>query len=131
MMQPAKESLDVGMIVSDIDKSREFYENMLGLKFEGTMNLPFGTMYRFLFGTSLVKLIMPNQTPPPAGAIGLEKQLGFRYITFFIENLSELCTDLKGKGVEFTVPEREFVPGRKIAMVKDPDGNIVEFVQAS
>jgi len=130
-MQPAKESLDVGMIVSDIDKSREFYENMLGLKFEGTMNLPFGTMYRFLFGTSLVKLIMPNQTPPPAGAIGLEKQLGFRYITFFIENLSELCTDLKGKAVEFTVPEREFVPGRKIAMVKDPDGNIVEFVQAS
>ena len=130
-MQPAKESLDVGMIVSDIDKSREFYENMLGLKFEGTMNLPFGTMYRFLFGTSLVKLIMPNQTPPPAGAIGLEKQLGFRYITFFIENLSELCTDLKGKGVEFTVPEREFVPGRKIAMVKDPDGNIVEFIQAS
>ena len=68
MLQPAKDSLDVGMIVSNIDKSREFYEGMLGLKFEGTMPLPFGTMYRFLFGTSLVKLIMPSQTPPPAGA---------------------------------------------------------------
>jgi catechol 2,3-dioxygenase-like lactoylglutathione lyase family enzyme len=129
MMQPAKDSLDVGMIVSDIDKARDFYENLLGLKFEGTMNLPFGTMYRFLFGTSLIKLIMPSRTPPPAGAIGLERQLGFRYITFFVKNLSELSADLRAKGVEFTVPEREIVPGRKIAMVKDPDGNIVEFVQ--
>jgi glyoxylase I family protein len=131
MLQPAKDSLDVGMIVSDIDQSREFYEGMLGLKFEGTMPLPFGTMYRFLFGTSQVKLIMPNNASPPAGAIGLEKQLGFRYITFFVSNLSEVCDALEAKGIEFTVPKLELAPGRFIAMVKDPDGNIVEFVQAS
>jgi catechol 2,3-dioxygenase-like lactoylglutathione lyase family enzyme len=131
MMQPAKDSLDVGLIVSDIDKSRNFYETLLGLKFQGTMDLPFGTMFRFLFGTSQVKLILPKRTPPPAGAIGLERQLGFRYITFYVKNLTELCTDLRAKGVEFTVAEREIVPGRKIAMIKDPDGNIVEFVQPS
>jgi catechol 2,3-dioxygenase-like lactoylglutathione lyase family enzyme len=130
MMQPGKDSLDVGMIVSDIERSREFYEKLLGLSFQGTMKLPFGTMYRFLFGTSQVKLIQPGQQPPPAGAIGLEKQLGFRYITFYVKNLSELCSELKEKGVQFTVSARELAPGRWIAMVKDPDGNIVEFVQA-
>ena len=130
MMQPGKDSVDVGVIVSDIDRSREFYEKLLGLSFQGTMKLPFGTMYRFLCGTSQVKLIQPCQQPPPAGAIGLEKQLGFRYITFYVKNLSELCSELKEKGVQFTVSARELAPGRWIAMVKDPDGNIVEFVQA-
>jgi hypothetical protein len=33
--------------------------------------------------------------------------------------------------VEFTVSEREIRPGVHIAMVKDPDGNIVEFVERS
>ena len=37
---------------------------MLGLKVEGTMPLPFGTMYRFLFGSSQVKLIALNEEPP-------------------------------------------------------------------
>ena len=130
MIQPAKDSLDVGMIISDIDRSRHFYESLLGLKFEGTMNVGFCMMYRFLFGTSRVKLIQPKVLPAP-GALGLEKELGFRYITFYVKNLSELCMDLKEKGVEFTVKEREIAPGRKIAMVKDPDGNIIEFVQPS
>jgi catechol 2,3-dioxygenase-like lactoylglutathione lyase family enzyme len=131
MMQAAKDSLDLGMIVSDIDKSREFYQDMLGLKFDGTMDLDFGTLYRYLFGTSVIKLIMPKEEPPGPGAIGLDKQLGFRYITFFVTNISELCAGLKDKGVEFVTEEMEFVPGKCIAMVKDPDGNMVEFVQAS
>jgi hypothetical protein len=41
-----------------------------------------------------------------------------------------MCDELKDKGIEFTVPRVELTPGRFIAMVKDPDGNIVEFVQA-
>jgi catechol 2,3-dioxygenase-like lactoylglutathione lyase family enzyme len=59
----------------------------------------------------------------------LENQVGFRYVTFVIENLSELCHDLQKRGIEFTLPEKELRPGVRIAMVKDPDGNIVEFVE--
>jgi catechol 2,3-dioxygenase-like lactoylglutathione lyase family enzyme len=56
-------------------------------------------------------------------------QLGFRYVTFQVGNITELCTALKEKGVKFSIPETELMPGLKIAMVKDPDGNTVEFVQ--
>ncbi len=87
-------------------------------------------MHRLRFGTSDFKLIEPK-TVPPKGTIGLEKQLGFRYVTFVVKNLSELCAELKGKGIEFTVAEKETRPGVRIAMVKDPDGNIVEFVERS
>jgi catechol 2,3-dioxygenase-like lactoylglutathione lyase family enzyme len=128
MMKPAKNSLDLGMIASDIKASLHFYQDLLGLEFVGTMPLWFGTMHRLRFGESDFKLIEPKEVPPK-GAMGLENQLGFRYVTFVIENLTDLCNDLKEKGLEFTLPEREIRPGVRIAMVKDPDGNIVEFVE--
>ncbi len=128
IMKPAKDSLDLGIVVSDIKASRKFYEDMLGLEFVGLTPVWFGTMHRLRFGTSDFKLIEPKEVPPK-GAIGLEAQIGFRYVTFVVQNLSELCAELKGKGVEFTVPEKEVRPGVRIALVKDPDGNIVEFVQ--
>ena len=128
MIKPAKGSLDLGVIVSDIKASLDFYQNILGLEFVGSVPLWFGTMHRLRFGTSDFKLIEPKVVPP-RGAIGLENQLGFRYVTFVIENLSELCSDLKNIGMEFALPETTIRPGVRIAMVKDPDGNIVEFVE--
>jgi catechol 2,3-dioxygenase-like lactoylglutathione lyase family enzyme len=128
MMKAAKDSLDLGIVVSNIEASLRFYRDILGLEFVGIMPLWFGTMHRLRFGSSDFKLIEPKTVPPP-GAIGLEKQLGFRYVTFVIENLSSLCSELREKGIEFTVSEREIRPGVHIAMVKDPDGNIVEFVE--
>jgi catechol 2,3-dioxygenase-like lactoylglutathione lyase family enzyme len=130
MMESAKDSLDLGILVSDIKASLNFYQKILGLKFVDERPVWFGTMYRLRFGSSDFKLIDP-QTRAPKGPIGLEGQLGFRYVTFVIKNLSKLCTELQGKGIEFVVTEREFRPGVRIAMVKDPDGNIVEFVERS
>lgn len=130
MMKPAKDSLDLGIIVSDIQASLKFYKDLLGLEFAGTTPLWFGTMHRLRFGSSDFKLIAPKAVPPK-GAVGLDKQLGFRYVTFVVKNLSEICAELKKKGVEFAVPEQEARPGVRIAMVKDPDGNIVEFVERS
>jgi catechol 2,3-dioxygenase-like lactoylglutathione lyase family enzyme len=130
MMKPAKDSLDLGIVVSDIQASLTFYKDLLGLEFVGTTPVWFGTMHRLRFGSSDFKLVDPK-TVPPKGAIGLDKQLGFRYVTFVVKNLSEICAELKKKGVEFAVPEKEARPGVRIAMVKDPDGNIVEFVERS
>jgi glyoxylase I family protein len=128
MMKAAKDSLDLGIIVSDIQASLKFYKDLLGLEFVGITPVGFGTMHRLRFGSSDFKLVDPK-TVPPKGAMGLDKQLGFRYVTFVVKNLSEICAELKKKGVEFAVPEQEARPGVRIAMVKDPDGNIVEFVE--
>ena len=128
MMKPAKDSLDLGIIVSDIKASLKFYKDLLGLEFVGITPLGFGTMHRLRFGSSDFKLVDPK-TVPPKGAAGMDKQLGFRYVTFAVKNLSEICAELRKKGIEFTEPEREVRPGVRIAMVKDPDGNIVEFVE--
>lgn len=127
-MERGKDSIDLGIIVSNIQRSLDFYQGLLGLEYVENVPVPFGTLHRLRFGTSDVKLVDPK-TVPPKGTSGLESQLGFRYLTFVIRNLKGLCKDLKASGVEFVVSETEFRPGVWIALVKDPDENIVEFVE--
>jgi len=128
MMKLAREALDLGIFVSDINASLKFYQEILGLKKVEEVELPFGMMHRLSYGNSYFKLIDPNNMPPK-GPTGLTDQLGFRYVTFPVRNISEICETLKGKEVTFTVPETELRPGVRIALVEDPDGNTVEFVQ--
>ncbi|OGP87046.1 MAG: hypothetical protein A2156_09165 [Deltaproteobacteria bacterium RBG_16_48_10] len=130
MMELAKDSLDLGILVSDVNASLKFYQDLLGLKFIEKIPVWFGTMYRLRFGNSDFKLIAPR-TMPPKGPVGLEAQIGFRYVTFVIKNLSKVCAELQERGIAFEIPEKELRPGARIAMVRDPDGNIVEFVERS
>lgn len=127
-MKPGKACIDIGIVVADINKSLAFYEGLLGLEKIGEMPLWFGTMHRMGFGDSFVKLIDPKQVPP-AGPQGLAKGLGFRYLTFQISNIDEICDACANAGVPFEIEKQELMPGVTIAMVRDPDGNVVEFVQ--
>jgi catechol 2,3-dioxygenase-like lactoylglutathione lyase family enzyme len=128
MMQAAKDSIDLGIICGDIQASLHFYQDLLGLTKAGVNEATTGTMHRMRFGTSDVKLIDPTKRPG-AGPIGIDQQLGFRYLTFVVTNLDEVIQQLKAENIEFTRPKTEIRPGTTIAMVKDPDGNIVEFVE--
>ncbi len=57
------------------------------------------------------------------------KQHRYSLIGEQIKNLSALCAELKNRGIEFVQPEQEYRPGVRIAMVKDPDENLLEFVE--
>jgi len=130
MMQRTKEALDIGIVAGNIDASLNFYQEVLGLAF--VQKLPtwtgIGTMYRLRFDNSAFKLLeVPRE--PPKGPVGLVAQLGFRYVTSLVKNLSDICQILRDKAVPFEVPENESRPGVHVAMVRDPDGNIIELVE--
>jgi len=127
-MKPAKSALDLGIICKDINASLAFYQGLLGLEKIGETPVPFGLMHRLAFGESFVKLIDPKKVPE-AGPLGLTKALGFRYLTFQISNIDEMCKACADAGLAFDIPKQELMPGVTIAMVRDPDGNVVEFVQ--
>ena len=128
MMQAAKDSIDLGIICGDIEASLHFYQDLLGLTDAGVNPATTGTMHRLRFGTSDIKLIDPTKRPG-SGPIGIDQQLGFRYLTFVVTNLDDVIQRLEAEHIEFTRPKTEIRPGTTIAMVKDPDGNIVEFVE--
>src|SRR5262249_51210198 len=103
VLGPAKDSLDVLIFVPHIQKSLDSYQRLLGLDKTQELETPLGTSHRLRYGTSVVKLMDPKQVPP-AGPIGLDKQLGLRCLSFVIRNLRAVCTALEAHGVELTMP---------------------------
>ena len=77
-----------------------------------------GTMHRLRFGTSDVKLIDPTHRPG-AGPIGIDQQLGLRYLTFVVTNLDEIIQRLEAEHIAFTRPKTTIRPGTTIAMVRE------------
>ena len=93
-----KKAIDVGVIVSDIDASLNFYVELLGLEKIQETPLWFGMMHRLAFGDSFIKLIDPKKIPPKSSS-NLEDSLGFRYLTLQVSNIDELCEELGRKGI--------------------------------
>src|SRR5260370_40716524 len=97
LLKPVKDSVDLLIFVIDIGKSLDFYQGTLGLEKTQEVQTPFGTVHRLRYGTSVVKLMDPKQVPP-AGPIGLEKQLVIPCLSFVIRDLQGGRQSLRGKG---------------------------------
>jgi len=129
-VQVSKDSIDLGIVVTDEQAALNFYRDLLGLEWEGELPVPGGRMYRLKCGTTVIKLLKLNRTPEakpaPGGPVG---GLGYRYFTISVPDIRGLMAQLEAKGVRPTVAVREARLGVTIAMVTDPDGNTIEFLE--
>jgi catechol 2,3-dioxygenase-like lactoylglutathione lyase family enzyme len=132
VMKLSSPGIDLGIVVSDLDRSLHFYRGLLGLHHEGSNPVPGGgTMHRLWAAESMIKLVAP-ESPPEQPVIpgGLRAgALGLRYFTFSVADLDELMSDLKANDVPVIRDVTEMGPGVRIAIVEDPDGNHVEFLE--
>ena len=91
-----------------------------------------GKMYRLQCGTTQLKVIHLDKTPAGRAAPGGPMEaLGLRYLTIHVPDIKGLLERLETKGIKPFMPITEIRPGVRIAMVSDPDGNTVEFLQPS
>jgi catechol 2,3-dioxygenase-like lactoylglutathione lyase family enzyme len=126
-----KDSIDLGIVVRDVDACRAFYGQTLGLPFEGELTLGTGlTMYRYKVGTTVLKLLGGAEAVP-AGPSGLREQTGLRYFTITVKDLDAAVEGVRRQGVEPVTPPREARPGVRMAMFRDPDGNLVEVIETT
>jgi catechol 2,3-dioxygenase-like lactoylglutathione lyase family enzyme len=110
----------VSFAVSDLARSRRFYEGVLELEPipRPELGLP-GMWYRA--GASEVHLIA---TPPGANVGSAPERLTplANHSAFAIEDYAATLALLKARGVEVLRDER----GARPARVRDPDGNVLE-----
>jgi glyoxylase I family protein len=125
-----KDSIDLGIVAKDGPALVAFYRDVLGFEDQGEMPMPGGSMHRLAAGTSVIKIVCPRNTPPassPPG--GIQGATGYRYWTITVSNLAELTGASEAAGHKVVVPVTELRPGITIAIVEDPDGNWVEFLE--
>ncbi|MDK1024906.1 MAG: VOC family protein [Gammaproteobacteria bacterium] len=130
-LEITKDSIDLGLVTTDVEPMLKFYRDTLGFELEGELELPGGVkMTRLICGTSIVKLVVmakePAGRPAPGGLAG---GTGYRYWTISCSNLEDMVSTCRDAGYQIPVPPTEIRPGVSIAMLEDPDGNWVELLQ--
>lgn len=130
-MAISKQAIDLGIVTTNGPAMLAFYRDLLGLEFKGEMAMPGGkgVMHRLLCGDSLIKLVVMPELPAAAAPGGIQGAAGYRYWTITVGNLDAMAQACAAAGHKLVWPVREIRPGVRIAMVEDPDGNWVEFLQ--
>ena len=135
MVELAKDSIDLGIIVEDAGAALKFYMGTLGLGYDaiGAMDMgERGVMHRLLCGTSLVKVReLPGGTPHKSATGGIDVSTGNRYWTVTVSNMDAVAAACRAGGYKIPLGPLEFRPGVRIMMVEDPDGNWLELVQTT
>ncbi|MGO7962308.1 VOC family protein [Rhizobium ruizarguesonis] len=122
----------IGMTVSDMDRTVDFYCGLLGLSL--VLRKTMGMQVAFLdAGGGMLEVFAP-----PGGASRAvdvpEDTAGIRHVTFHFDNVDEAFARLEQAGVEIKERPRLAVHSEmlnKIAFVRDPDGIIVELAERS
>ena len=130
----AKAGFDLGVVTTNGDAMLEFYRDVVGLEFEATMAmeaLGIARMDRLRCNDSTLKLVTPTTDVPAGKGGGIPGCTGLRYLTINVDDVEAAVADCEDAGAPIVWPPQEARPGVKIAMVEDPDGNWLEFIQMS
>lgn len=131
----------IGLCVSDRERSRRFYEGLLGFQFwweielpdAGTERLlqlsrPIGVRATYLVRDGFVlELIDYSKRGVHAGPKRVMDEVGLTHLSLSVSDLAEVLSLVEGFGgtvVEETVTER-------FAMIRDPDGQLIELLPDS
>ena len=124
----------LGIAVNSIDEGKNFWSDVLGLKFEGaeTVAEQKVTTAFFLVGESEVELLESTAPDGPVAKFIEKKGAGFQHVAFRVENIDEALAELKEKGIKLIdETPRIGAGGAKIAFLhpKATGGVLVELCQ--
>ncbi|AMM86136.1 VOC family protein [Martelella sp. AD-3] len=124
----------VGMTVSNIDKSLNFYVDLLGLKLTVRRRGQDDSGFEFCFldaGNGMLEIM-----GPATGALQAEDvaagRAGLRHLTFCFDDIDTLYRRLEEAGVELVEAPREAYNRDivdKVAFCRDPDGILIELCE--
>lgn len=133
-----------GIVVSDMERSLEFYRNLLGLRAVENFKEE-GEYINKISGLSGVKLWMVKLVADDGTMVELLKyvshpqkapdnlqicDIGCSHIAFTVDDVDKEYTRLSDKGVRFNCPPLVSPDGcAKVAFCRDPDGVFIELVE--
>ena len=123
--------LQIGLTVADVERSRHFYGQVLGLEEEPIMKVGgnVGVRYGFIWGKTTVKFWgLPQAPPAQTGAP--QRHAGIRLFTVMVDDLDEAMAELTAKDVPVRVAPMDLAGVARIAFIADPDDNWIELAQA-
>jgi len=114
------------IVVKDLDESIDFYTRIIGLTVRRIFDVPeFNLTVAFLGkgekdgGAEIELMKFHNQ----------DKPIGFRHISIIVPDIVAYIRERETQGAEVTMQPRKISAGDIAAMIRDPNGIIIEFLQ--
>ncbi len=141
-----RSDIQIGLVVSDIEKSVNFYTNVLGMVKSGTFSVDedFGRRSGLSNGVPFDVVVLKTSNNPAASEWKvisfknsakntknhhIQDHLGMRYITLFVNNMDEILNRLEVAGVELLgETPTSLGDGSRFVLIQDPDGIFVELI---
>jgi catechol 2,3-dioxygenase-like lactoylglutathione lyase family enzyme len=147
----ARTTIDIGVVVSDLDKSVAFYKDAIGFSEAPGFSVPddfcadagltdnLALEIRVMVlgdgddATKLKLMAVPGAANRKSDNSFIHSQLGYSYLTIYVADADQTAERLKAAGVkpvaQGPVPLPEGFPaGMVLSVVRDPDGNLIELI---
>ncbi|MBF0449282.1 MAG: methylmalonyl-CoA epimerase [Candidatus Magnetomorum sp.] len=126
----------LGIAVNSIEEGKNFWTDVLGLKFEGseTVDAQKVTTAFFPVGESEVELLESTSPDGPVAKFIEKKGQGIQHVAFRVDNIESALEELKEKGIRLIDEKpRLGAGGAKIAFLhpKATQGVLVELCERS
>jgi glyoxylase I family protein len=115
----------VEIVPSDVGRSLDFYQKILGFKLRNRVQVnapPMKEVIYLVLGDTMIEVISaegPSKNPEESW------QVGYRAIALEVEDMEKAVTFLRGKGIEISRGPVDL--GTSIrGEIRDPDGLIIE-----
>ncbi len=128
----ALEKIEVGITAGDLERSRAFYREFVGLEeLPPTTDALLGVMkYPFRHGTTTINLWAAN-APSPAAANALPSNSGAAGIQYVVNDVDAVNAIAESRHVPVEQPLRNTLPGLRTVWLFDPDGVTNYFAQVT
>jgi predicted enzyme related to lactoylglutathione lyase len=124
------DTIDIGMVTVNDQEMLHFYQNVLG--FEKEIEIPFpgiGVVNKLNYGAGFIKILVLEKKPLNINPTGdFLTSNGIRYLTINLSNLDEILDTCKTHNINIINPGTIIRPGVTVALIADPDGNIIELM---
>ncbi|MBT5817954.1 MAG: VOC family protein [Proteobacteria bacterium] len=119
----------VALTVGDVDATRSFLSGVLGFAEGKSEEVPSmgTTKFEFAAGATTLKVWQIDGLLAETGPV--QAYSGIRYLTAEVDNIDAVLTRARDAGRNIPIEPLDIVPGVKIAMVEDPDGNWFELLE--
>ncbi|KRO40440.1 MAG: hypothetical protein ABR63_04560 [SAR86 cluster bacterium BACL1 MAG-120920-bin57] len=126
------DAIDIGIVTVNDLEMLNFYQEVLGLKKE--MEIPFpglGTVNKLSFGSGYIKILVLDDKPKNINPTGnFSTSNGIRYITINLSNLDHILESCAANNINIINAGTIIRPGVTVAIIQDPDGNLIELMQS-
>ena len=123
-------TIDIGIVTTNDFEMLHFYQEVLG--FDKEIEIPFpgiGVVNKLSYGAGYIKILVLESNPSNINPTGdFSTSNGIRYITINLSNLDEILDACKVNNINIINEGIDLRPRVRVALISDPDGNLIELM---